>query len=107
MFADDDTHGTMLTMIFHTRVFAQILKCAAEISLADHLSAGSLSPKSVAAAADLDARLYWDRATVLSQWGFWVIKLLPLELGVPQTSGTSVTLAACANATCCEAAEAG
>jgi hypothetical protein len=56
MFADDDPRGTMLTMIFHTRVFAQILKCAAEFSLADHLSAGSRSPESVAAAAGLDAR---------------------------------------------------
>jgi hypothetical protein len=34
MFADDDPRGTTLTMIFHTRVFAQILKCAAEFSLA-------------------------------------------------------------------------
>jgi hypothetical protein len=53
---DDDPRGTMLAMIFHTRVFAQILKCAAEFSLADHLSAGSRSPESVAAAAGLDAR---------------------------------------------------
>jgi hypothetical protein len=52
----DDAHGTMLTMIFHTRIFAQILKCAAEFSLADHLSTGSRSPESVAAAAGLDAR---------------------------------------------------
>jgi hypothetical protein len=56
VFADDDARGTMLTMIFHTRVFAQILKCAADFSLADHLSAGSRSPESVAAAAGLDAR---------------------------------------------------
>jgi hypothetical protein len=45
MFADDDARETMLTMIFHTRVFAQILKCAAEFSLADHLSAGSRSQR--------------------------------------------------------------
>jgi hypothetical protein len=37
-------------------VLAQILKCAAEFSLADHLSAGPRSPESVAAAAGLDAR---------------------------------------------------
>ena len=49
--ADDDARGTMLTMIFHTPVFAQILKHAAEFSLADHLSAGSRSPESVATAA--------------------------------------------------------
>jgi hypothetical protein len=55
MFADDDARGTMRTMIFHTRVFAQILKCAAEFSLADHLSAGPGSPESVAAVAGLDA----------------------------------------------------
>jgi hypothetical protein len=56
MLAEDDARGTMLTMIFHTRVLAQILKCAAEFSLADHLSAASRSPESVAAAVGLDAR---------------------------------------------------
>jgi hypothetical protein len=55
MFADDDARAKMLTLIFHTRVFAQILKCAAEFSLADHLGAGSRSPESLAAAAGLDA----------------------------------------------------
>jgi hypothetical protein len=43
-------------MIFHTRVFAQVLKCAAEFSLADHLSAGPRSAEGVAAAAGLDVR---------------------------------------------------
>jgi hypothetical protein len=56
MLADDDARGTIRTMIFHTRVFAQVLKCVAEFSLADHLSAGSRTPESVASAAGLDAR---------------------------------------------------
>jgi hypothetical protein len=56
MLTDDDAHRTMRTLIFHTRVFAQILKCAAEFSLADHLSAGPRTPESVASAAGLDAR---------------------------------------------------
>jgi hypothetical protein len=56
MCANDESREAMLTMIFHTRVFAQILKCAAQFSLADHLSAGPRSPQSLAAAAGLDAR---------------------------------------------------
>jgi hypothetical protein len=56
MVADDDARETMMTMIFHTRVFAQIIKCAAEFSLADHLSTGPRSPESVAATAGLDTR---------------------------------------------------
>jgi len=42
----DGSFDVLVSMIFHTRVFAQILKCAAEFSLADHLSAGSRSPES-------------------------------------------------------------
>jgi hypothetical protein len=56
MVADEDARQTMRGMIFHTRVFAQILKCAAEFSLADHLSSGPRTPESVASAAGLDAR---------------------------------------------------
>lgn len=55
MSKDDDAHGTMLKMIFHTRIFAQILKCAAEFSLADHLSVEPRSSESLAVVAGLDA----------------------------------------------------
>jgi O-methyltransferase domain len=56
MIVDNDTHGTMLNKIFHARIFAQILKCVAEFSLADHLSVAPQRPENVAAAAGLDTR---------------------------------------------------
>ena len=54
MFTESDVHNTMLTMIFHARLLAQVVKCVAEFSLADHLSGGPRSPESVAEAAGLD-----------------------------------------------------
>lgn len=56
MSSNDDARETMLSMIFNTRILAQVLKCAAEFSLADHLSAGLCRPESVATAAGLDVR---------------------------------------------------
>jgi hypothetical protein len=54
MFTENDAHSTMLTMIFHARLLAQVVKCVAEFSLADHLSGEPRSPESVAEAAGLD-----------------------------------------------------
>jgi hypothetical protein len=54
MFTKNDAHSTMLTMIFHARLLAQVVKCVAEFSLADHLSGEPRSPESVAEAAGLD-----------------------------------------------------
>ena len=56
MFTNDDVHATMTIIIFQTRILAQVLKCVAEFSLADHLSAEPRSAARVAAAAGLDQR---------------------------------------------------
>jgi hypothetical protein len=54
MTLEDNAFDSMASMIFGSRIIAQVLKCVAQYSLADHLAEGGRSPQSVAAAAGLD-----------------------------------------------------
>jgi hypothetical protein len=52
--ADDDAYEAMASMIFGSRILAQVLRCVAQFSLADHLAEQARSSRSIAAAAGLN-----------------------------------------------------
>src|ERR1700761_1904449 len=51
---NEEQHQTMLNLIFHARTVAQVVRCAALFSLADHLNEGPVTAKQVAIAESLD-----------------------------------------------------
>lgn len=55
LFAAGDPHGTILNMILLARTVAQVVRCAALFSVADHLANGPATAEQIAEAEKLDA----------------------------------------------------